>query len=103
VHLRRVLDHDQLERGHVEAQLFAGPGTVFQQPCFIFGMSPRVGHDSRATLGRAVAHVLDRIGDLPLGDQALLHQQLAQAHLHQLEVSQRLVLALIFHAGSSQC
>jgi len=51
VHLRLVLDHDQLERGHVETQLFAGPGAVLQQSCFIFVISPGVGHDSRATLG----------------------------------------------------
>ena len=61
-------------------------------------LKPRSTHARATTFaprsGVRAAHVLDRRVDLLLGEDALLHQQLAQADLHQLEVAERPVACL---------
>jgi hypothetical protein len=103
VDLRRILDNHQLEGGDVEAQLLACPGPVLQQSFPEIGVDPGTCHHLGAALGRALTHVLDLGVDLLVGQNALLDQKLAQADLHQLEVRERPVFALVVHAGSSQC
>ncbi len=86
VHLRRVLDDDEMERSHVVAEFLDRGGAVGEQALLVGGIGPGAGDDLRAHRGRDRVAKLDRLADVLGGEHALLDQELLEREPEELVI-----------------
>ena len=91
VHLRRVLEHDELQARQVHTHFLNAGIAVSEQARLVSRIRPRAGDDAGAILGHLAVPLLDHVLDFARGDDALLDQQLAHGDLEELPFLGRLL------------